>query len=48
MGADEFMPVKVATEDYPVDFPDSSGIDPSWEEFLAAAIAEDGVPDDDE
>ena len=32
----------------PVDFPLEDGIDPNWEAELARAIAEDGVPDDDE
>ena len=49
MGADEFIRIEeYADVAYEVDFPDSNGIDPLWVEAQAAAIAEDGVPDDDE
>jgi hypothetical protein len=50
MGADEYTPEIEPTEGgwEPVDFPSEDGIDPNWEAELAKAIAEDGVPDDDE
>ena len=45
----KFVPVDEATyDDYPVDFPDSDGLDPLWVEARAKAMKEDGVPDDDE